>query len=140
MTAHPSPVRMPRKAMSLLLGTLVASATIAGAGPASASPDHTVVPVRYDLTGTSVASYITYQGQNVQSHATNATLPWSLQLTGTMTNATSPRSYSLSAQSAGPGTLNCTITVNGKVVSQNTATGAPARVLCETHGQVAASG
>ncbi|WP_230987545.1 MmpS family transport accessory protein [Mycolicibacter heraklionensis] len=134
MTAHPSPVRMPRKAMSLLLGALVASATVAGAGSAGATPDLTKVPVRYDLTGTGVASYITYQGQNGQAHATNAPLPWSIQLTGSMTNAASPASYSLSAQSAGPGALTCTVTVNGKVVSQNTATGDPARVLCETHG------
>lgn len=120
--------------MSLLLGALVASATIAGAGTAGATPDLTRVPVRYDLTGTGVASYITYQVQNGQAHATNATLPWSLQLTGAMTNAASPSSYSLSAQSAGPGALTCTVTVNGKVVSENTATGNPARVLCETHG------
>ncbi|WP_286134927.1 MmpS family transport accessory protein [Mycobacterium sp. UM_Kg1] len=134
MTAHPAPVRMPRKATSLLFGALVASAAIAGAGAAGATPDHTRVPVRYDLTGTGVAGYITYQGQNGQAHATNAALPWSIQLTGSMTNATSPSSYSLSAQSAGPGSLTCTISVNGKVVSQNSATGAPARVLCETHG------
>lgn len=134
MTADPSPIRMPRKAMSLLLGALIASATLAGAGSAGAEPDRTKVPVRYDLTGTGVASYITYQTQNGQAHATNTTLPWSIQLTGSMTNAASPASYSLSAQSAGPGTLTCTVSVNGKVVSQNTATGAPARVLCESHG------
>ncbi|KLO31109.1 transmembrane protein MmpS5 [Mycolicibacter heraklionensis] len=107
---------------------------MAGVGSAGATPDLTKVPVRYDLTGTGVASYITYQGQNGQAHATNAPLPWSIQLTGSMTNAASPASYSLSAQSAGPGALTCTVTVNGKVVSQNTATGDPARVLCETHG------
>ncbi|OMC08247.1 hypothetical protein A5735_02025 [Mycolicibacter heraklionensis] len=125
---------MRRKAMTLLIGALVASATIAGAGAAGATPDHTRVPVRYDLTGTGVASYITYQSQNGQAHATNAPLPWSIQLAGAMTNAASPASYSLSAQSAGPGALTCTITVNGKVVSESTATGNPARVLCETHG------
>jgi len=125
---------MPRKAMSLLLGALVASAALAAAGSAGATPDRTKVPVRYDLTGTGVAGYITYQSQDGQRHATNTPLPWSIQLTGSMTNAASPASYSLSAQSAGPGTLTCTVSVNGKVVSQNTATGAPARVLCETHG------
>ncbi|MGV0626335.1 MmpS family transport accessory protein [Mycolicibacter minnesotensis] len=134
MTAHPSPVQMRRRAMSLLLGTLVASAAIAGAGSAGASPDRTKVPVRYDLTGTGVASYITYQTQSGQSHATDAPLPWSLQLTGSMTNATTPRPYSLSAQTAGPGTLTCTITINGQVVAQNTATGSPARVLCANSG------
>lgn len=120
--------------MALLAGVLVASATIAGAPSAGATPDHTKVPVRYDLSGTGVAGYVTYQTQNGQAHATNVPLPWSIQLTGSMTNAASPASYSLSAQSAGPGALTCTVTVNGKVVSRNTATGDPARVLCETHG------
>ncbi|OBI24487.1 hypothetical protein EHH44_01800 [Mycolicibacter terrae] len=131
MTAHPSPAR---KAMSLLGGALVASAAFTGVPSAGATPDHTKVPVRYDLSGTGVAGYVTYQTQNGQAHATNVSLPWSIQLTGSMTNMASPASYSLSAQSAGPGTLNCTVRVNGKVVSQNTATGDPARVLCETHG------
>lgn len=134
MTVHPSPVRMPRKTTSLLVGVLIASATIAGIPAAGATPDHTKVPVRYDLTGTGVASYVTYQVQNGQAHATDVTLPWSIQLTGSMTNAASPAAYSLSAQTAGPGALTCTVSVNGKVVSQNTSTGDPARVLCETHG------
>jgi len=134
MTVHPSPVRMPRKTTSLLVGVLIASATIAGIPAAGATPDRTKVPVRYDLTGTGVASYVTYQVQNGQAHATDVTLPWSIQLTGSMTNAASPAAYSLSAQTAGPGALTCTVSVNGKVVSQNTSTGDPARVLCETHG------
>ena len=125
---------MPRKAMSLLAGAVVVSAAVAGVPPAGATPDHTKVPVRYDLNGTGVASYLTYQVQNGQAHATNVTLPWSIQLDGSMTNAASPASYSLSAQTAGPGALTCTVTIGGKVVSQNTATGDPARVLCETHG------
>lgn len=134
MTVHLSPGRMSRRAMSLLAGVLMASATIASIPTAGATPDHTKVPVRYDLTGTGVASYVTYQVQNGQAHATDVTLPWSIQLTGSMTNAASPASYSLSAQTAGPGALTCTVTVNGKVISQNTSTGDPARVLCETHG------
>lgn len=134
MTVHPSPVRTRRRATSLLLGVLLASAAVAGVPAAGATPDHTKVPVRYDLTGAGVAGYVTYQTQNGQAHATNVPLPWSIQLTGSMTNAASPASYSLSAQTAGPGTLTCTVSVNGKVVSQNTSAGDPARVLCETHG------
>jgi len=120
--------------MSLVFGTFIAAASLAGIPSAGATPDHTKVPVRYDLTGAGVAGYVTYQTQNGQAHATNVPLPWSIQLTGSMTNAASPAPYSLSAQSAGPGALTCTVSVNGKVVSQNTATGDPARVLCETHG------
>jgi hypothetical protein len=126
---------MRRKATTLLFGALVASATVAGVAPAGAAPDLTLVPIRYDLTGTGVAGYVTYQTQNGQAHATNAPLPWSIQLTGRMTNVDAPAAYSVSAQSAGPGTLSCTVSVNGKVVSQNTASGSPARVLCvTTHG------
>ena len=120
--------------MSLVFGTFIAAASLAGIPSAGATPDHTKVPVRYDLTGAGVAGYVTYQTQNGQAHATNVPLPWSIQLTGSMTNAASPAPYSLSAQSAGPGALTCTVSVIGKVVSQNTATGDPARVLCETHG------
>src|SRR5690606_37064624 len=69
MTAHPSP--MSRKATALL-GALIAAAAAATAAPAGATPDLTKVPVRYDLTGTGVAGYITYQTQNGQAHATNA--------------------------------------------------------------------
>lgn len=131
MIAHPSP--MSRKAAALL-GALIAAAAASTAAPAGATPDLTKVPVRYDLTGTGVAGYITYQTQNGQAHATNAPLPWSIQLNGSKTNMASPASYSLSAQGVGPGTLSCTVSVDGKVVSQNTAAGNPARVLCETHG------
>ena len=120
--------------MALLAGALTASATIVGVPSAGATPDHTKVPVRYDLSGTGVAGYVTFQTQNGQSHATNVPLPWSIQLTGSMTNAASPAPYSLSAQGVGPGTLTCKVTINGKVVSQSTAAGDPARVLCENHG------
>ena len=125
---------MPRNATMLLLGALTAAATVAGVGPAGAVPDLTQVPVRYDLTGTGVAGYITYQTQNGQAHATNAPLPWSIELAGSMTNMASPNAYNLSAQGVGPGTLSCKVSVKGKVVSQSTATGNPARVLCENHG------
>lgn len=133
MTVDLSPARMPRKATPLLFGALIVAATVAGVAPAGATPDLTVVPVRYDLTGTGVAGYITYQTQNGQAHATNAPLPWSIELSGRMTNMAAPGAYSLSAQSAGPGTLSCTVSVNGKVISQNTATGDPARVVCTTY-------
>lgn len=133
MTVQPSPIRMARRATALLLGALVAPAAV-WVAPAGALPDYTRVPVRYDLTGSGLAGYITYQTTSGQSHATNAPLPWSIQLTGWKTNASHPNPYSLSAQSVGPGTLTCTVTIDGKVVSQNTATGDPARVLCAYHG------
>lgn len=131
MVFNPSPARMGHKAAALLL---IAPAAIVGAVPAGAMPDHTKVPVRYDLSGTGIAGYITYQTRNGQAHATNAPLPWSIQVTGTMANAAGPAPNSLSAQGVGPGTLTCRVSVNGTVISQSTASGNPARVLCENHG------
>lgn len=119
----------------LLVGVLVGAAVTGGVPPAGAAPDLTRAAIRYDLTGSGVAGYVTYQTNSGQSHAVNAPLPWSIQLTGQMMNSTSLAPYSLSAQGVGPGVLTCTIRVGDKVVSQNTATGNPARVLCENHGQ-----
>ena len=132
MTVHASAVRMPFL-ISLLVGVLTAVAIALGLPSAAAAPDETRVPVRYDLTGTGVAGYITYQTNNGQAHATNAPLPWSLELSGWKTNSTTLNPYLLSAQTVGPGTLTCTVSVNGTVISESTATGNPARVLCENH-------
>ncbi len=115
---------------SIALGVVVGSTTVYGIAAAGAEPDAFRVPVRYDLTGTGVASYVTYQTNNGQWHDTDVPLPWSMQLNGYMANQTTPNPYSLSAQSAGPGSLTCTVTVDGQVVSHETATGDPARVVC----------
>lgn len=139
MTVCGGAARIHRWATALLVGTalgsVLGSVAIGTVAPAGAAPDRTKVAVRYDLTGSAVAGYVTYQTTSGQAHATDVPLPWSVRLTGSMTNATSPTPYSLSAQSVGPGVLTCTIRVNDTVVSQHTATGNPARVLCENHGQ-----
>lgn len=114
----------------MLLGTAIGSACLWGIPAAGAAPGVSDATVRYELTGVGAAGYVTYQGNNGQGHATNVPLPWSVQLTiGNASSAT----HLLSAQGVGPGAITCTIKVNGKVVSQNTATGDPARVLCENH-------
>lgn len=128
MIGQPSP---NRRALSFLLGTAIGSACVWGVPAAGAAPDPTKAAVRYDLTGSGAAGYVTYQINTGQAHATNVPLPWSVQLT---MNATSASPYMLSAQGVGPGSITCTVRVDGKVVSQNTATGDPARVVCEYHG------
>lgn len=111
----------------VLLGVTIGVVPTAGADPAdpTTTPARTRATVRYELTGAGVAGYVTYQTNNGQAHATNAPLPWSLQLDGWKNSP-----WSLSAQSAGPGSLTCSVVIDGKVANQNTATGDPARVVC----------
>ncbi|MBS9532709.1 hypothetical protein KIH27_03805 [Mycobacterium sp. M1] len=123
MTGQPSSRR------ALLLGTVVAAAAVtvvpvAGAEP---YPPHRIA-IRYDLSGAGVATYVTYQTNYGQQHATNVTLPWSVQISGYGASQEHAIPYSLSAQ--GPGSLTCRISVDGKVISESTAAGTPARVLC----------
>ena len=115
--------------MPIVSGLLIASAAVWSVHQADALPVERT-QVRYQLSGTGVATYVTYQTDTGQLHATNVSLPWSMEVTRRPT--TSPQM--LSAQSAGPGSITCTIEVDGKVVSQNTAEGDPARVVCEDHG------
>jgi hypothetical protein len=135
MTSQALADQLPGRLLSILFGVVVGSAAAISAVPtAGAEPsDPAHAKVTYELTGSGVAGYVTYQTDNGQLHATDATLPWSIQVTRWATVPSNSASNSLSAQSAGPGALTCVIRVDGKVVTQNTATGDPARVLCETH-------
>lgn len=131
MTERRRPIH--RIAVPIAVGVTLAAA--AAAPPAGAIPDSNAMTLDYELTGAGTAGYVTYQTNTGQQHAVNAALPWSMRLTGWMTTSTNPAPYLLSAQSAGPGTLTCTIRVNGAVVSQHSATGNPARTVCEHHGK-----
>ncbi|HEU0192449.1 MAG TPA: MmpS family transport accessory protein [Mycobacterium sp.] len=124
-----------RTVMSALSGVLVGSAVIWGApvGGATPSVDPDWAKVRYELSGTGVAGYVTYQTDRGQLHATGAPLPWSMEVTRRSEGSIMTADNSLSAQTAGPGSLTCVIKVDGKVVAQNSATGEPARVLCQSH-------
>jgi hypothetical protein len=135
MTSLPLAHQRPGKPMSALLGVLAGcAAVISGFPAAGAEPsDPAHATVTYQLSGSGVAGYVTYQTDNGQLHATDVTLPWSMQVTRSSTTPSSTASNTLTAQSAGPGALTCVIKIDGKVVSQNTATGDPARVLCENH-------
>lgn len=140
--------RMPRGALSLLSGIFVGTVAVWTAPTAIATPSEEPTPgptthltggdvpnpiIRYDITGTGIAGHITYQDVNGQGHAANVPLPWSTQLTGRMGNRGHTNAYSVSATGLGPGSISCTLSVNGQVVSQYTATGNPARVVCANH-------
>ena len=136
--------RILRRALSIGFGVLVGSAAVAGLPAAGADPSSEPTPdpkyvtggdvplpvIHYQVSGAGVAGYVTYQTNNGQAHETNVALPWSTQLTGKMGNRGHTNFYAVSATGVGPGSISCTMSVNGTVVSQHTATGSPARVVC----------
>jgi hypothetical protein len=150
MTGEPPPSRALRRALSVLFGVLAGAVTIPavqGVPTAAGTPSEEPTPappyvtggdipkplIRYEVSGPGLAGYITYQTNNGQAHEANVALPWSTQLTGKMGNRAHINAYSVSATGVGPGSISCTMSVNGKVVSQYTATGNPARVVCAQH-------
>lgn len=101
-----------------------ATVGICGVGAANATGGLPTVPkVRYQISGPPVAEYISYQMDTGQRQEANVKLPWSTQFTAFGTEV-----FVISAQ--GPGTITCTISLDGKVVSSATAHGQPARTVC----------
>ncbi|KZS74514.1 hypothetical protein A4G26_22980 [Mycobacterium kansasii] len=94
-------------------------------GLANADPLPQLPQVRYEVSGSGVAEYISYQTDTGQKRAVNVGLPWSTQFT-----AFGAQVFVLSAQ--GPGSITCRILLGGNVVTQQTATGAPGHTVC-TH-------
>src|SRR5271155_3596231 len=109
-----------------IFAALTALATTVGmCGLANATGSQS--QLTYQLSGSApVADYISYQtdsGQSGQTQQANVPLPWQTQF-----NVVGVKVFVLSAQS--PGSITCTILIDGKVVSQATANGAPARTVC----------
>jgi hypothetical protein len=109
---------------AILVAALTAFAITAGwGGTAQADPP---TRVAYELSGSApVADYVSYQLEGGQTQQARVPLPWKTQFT-----VVGSRVLVISAQS--PGSITCTIRVNGKVVNQATANGAPARTVCST--------
>ncbi|HEU4359947.1 MAG TPA: MmpS family transport accessory protein [Mycobacterium sp.] len=140
-------IARPRNVSSVLLGVLVGFAASWAVSPAGAAPSEEPTPsppsttskynahpmIRYQITGVGIARRITYQTNDNQRHLTDVPLPWSTELAGEMINGANTNVYLVSAQGVGPGAISCSLAVDGKVVSQYTATGDPARVVCEHH-------
>jgi hypothetical protein len=112
-----------RSGASIICAALTAFATtmwICGVANATGSQSQ----VTYQLSGSApVADYISYQTDSGQTQQANVPLPWTTQF-----NVVGTKVYVISAQS--PGSITCTILLDGKVVSQATANGAPARTVC----------
>jgi hypothetical protein len=112
---------------AILVAALTAfAATVGPGGTAQAGP---ATQVTYELSGSApVADYVSYQtdsGQSGQVQQVHVPLPWKTQF-----NFYGSPVLVISAQ--GAGSITCTILVNGKVVNQATANGAPARTVCST--------
>ena len=112
-----------RSGASIICAALTAFATTIGiCGVANATGSQS--QVTYQLSGSApVADYISYQTDSGQTQQANVPLPWTTQF-----NVVGTKVYVISAQS--PGSITCTILLDGKVVSQATANGAPARTVC----------
>ena len=112
-----------RSGASIICAALTAFATTVGiCGVANATGPQS--QVTYQLSGSApVADYISYQTESGQTQQANVPLPWTTQY-----NVVGTKVYVISAQS--PGSITCTILLDGKVVSQATANGAPARTVC----------
>jgi len=112
-----------RSGASIICAALTAFATTIGiCGVANATGSQS--QVTYQLSGSApVADYISYQTESGQTQQANVPLPWTTQF-----NVVGTKVYVISAQS--PGSITCTILLDGEVVSQATANGAPARTVC----------
>lgn len=120
MTSRPSPT--PHRVLLSVLMAFVTS--VADCGVANATPEKP--QVTYQLSGTApVADYVSYETTTGQTDQARVPLPWTTRFT-----SFGYQEYVISAQS--PGSITCTILVDGKMVSQATANGAPARTVC-TH-------
>lgn len=114
---------MTMTSQSTVLAALAALVTTVGlSGPANATGSQS--EVTYQLSGSSpVADYISYETYSGQTQQAHVQLPWKTQF-----NVIGNRVLVISAQS--PGSITCTILLDGQVVSQATANGAPARTVC----------
>ena len=103
---------------SVLFAFGIGFANVCGAGVAHAN-DFAVA--RYEVTGTGVAQYISYQTDSGQAHQVNVPLPWSTEFT-----SFGGQVFVVSAQ--GVGNLRCRILLDGNVVSD--AQSAGGRTIC----------
>jgi Mycobacterium membrane protein len=112
--------------MPMLFAVLTAFATTIGM-PGVANATDQQSQVTYQVSGSApMADCISYQtnsGQTGQTQLENVPLPWTTQYSFAGSEA-----FVISAQ--GAGSVTCTILIDGKVVSQATANGAPARTVC----------
>lgn len=111
--------------MKKILGIVAAIVLV---GVTSACDDSAALgssEVKYEITG-GAASSVTYGTAAGISQEADVKLPWSKTVTddGLLTIAT------LDAQNAGSGPVSCKITIDGKVIAEQTSSGQFAVVSC----------
>jgi len=112
------------RARSILSATGIGFVTMFGMGVGTAHATLDQPQVKYEISGSSpVAEYLSFQSDTGQHQQANVKLPWSTQFIGYGGGV-----YVVSAE--GQGTITCRITVDGNVVKEATATGAPGRTVC----------
>jgi hypothetical protein len=120
----PTPRRVKHRAVPPILFAALIAFSAAGGICGVANATGQTPQVTYQLSGSApVADYISYQTDSGQTQQAHVPLPWKTQFT-----ALEYQVFVISAQS--PGSITCTIVVDGKVVSQATANGVPARTVC----------
>jgi len=83
--------------------------------------------IRYEVTGDSgTALNVTYMINQGEQQDTNVALPWSKEFTAD----DKFQAFVVNAQNAGAGSISCTITVDGRVINQQTSNGQSAVVMC----------
>lgn len=108
--------------------SLVVAAGLFGPGVVRATDQPP--PVRYQVSGPAVAQRIYYQNTAGQQHELDVPLPWSTEFQP----APGYPNQTLLVSAQAPGSVTCTISVNGVVVSQATAYGRPAHTVCAPVG------
>ncbi|OBK27403.1 hypothetical protein A5634_23110 [Mycobacterium asiaticum] len=111
-----------RRAASLLFAIGTASAVTCGVAGATPKPGE-FPQTRYEVSGTGVAEYISFQTPQGQKQIANVPLPWSTEF-----QAFGGQVFVLSAQ--GQGTIACKILLDGNVVNDAHSTGTPGRAVC----------
>ncbi len=100
--------------------------------PPEPAPGESTIVYSVDGTGTASVNYMTVQaGTVVQESLSGTTLPFTKSMTVADGGVSASTALTLVAVgNETPGTLSCTITEDGTVVAEQTATGAFAAVTC----------
>jgi|MudIll2142460700_1097286.scaffolds.fasta_scaffold02384_6 hypothetical protein len=116
---------MDTKKLSLVLAVPVVASVIAcgGSGTSGPASDHRI---KFEVTGPPSSNSITYSVGVDQAQENGAKLPWTKELSSSRW----PLIASVVAQSDGTGVISCRITVDGKVVKENSSSGQYAVVTC----------
>lgn len=118
------------------------SSPVAQSEAASVAPTSSAAAtktVTYKVEGTGSANSISWltinNGKSSQEQATNAALPWTKTITVPQNEWANFSSFTLTAQNGqSSGSIHATITVDGKVVADQTSTGQYAVVTANSNG------